>query len=107
MGEFEALVARSHDAGLDVIIDFVPNHTARSYHSDAAPAGIEDFGAHDDTNMFFSPSNNYYYITRQLFAPSIDLGTGVAAANLSLPRAACSITRCRNSPASRWRTTGT
>lgn len=79
MGEFEELVARTHDAGLEVIIDFVPNHTARCYHSDAAPAGIEDFGAHDDADMFFSPNNNYYYITRQLFAPSIDLGSGKKA----------------------------
>ena len=79
MAEFEALVARTHDAGLEVIIDFVPNHTARRYHSDAAPAGVEDFGAHDDTNYFFKASNNYYYITRQLFAPSIDLGTGKKA----------------------------
>ncbi len=79
MAEFEALVARTHDNGMEVVIDFVPNHTARRYHSDVAPAGIEDFGAHDDTNMFFSPDNNYYYITRQLFAPSIDLGTGKQA----------------------------
>ncbi len=79
MAEFEALVARTHDAGMDVIIDFVPNHTARRYHSDAAPAGIDDFGAADDTDKFFSPSNNYYYITRQLFAPSIDLGAGKKA----------------------------
>lgn len=79
MAEFEALVARTHDNGMEVVIDFVPNHTARRYHSDVAPAGIEDFGAHDDTNMFFSPNNNYYYITRQLFAPSIDLGTGKQA----------------------------
>lgn len=79
MAEFEALVARTHDNGMEVVIDFVPNHTARRYHSDVAPAGIEDFGAHDDSNMFFSPDNNYYYITRQLFAPSIDLGTGKQA----------------------------
>ena len=79
MAEFEALVARTHDAGMDVIIDFVPNHTARRYHSDSAPAGIEDFGAHDDTNCFFHPDNNYYYIIRQLFAPSIDLGSGEQA----------------------------
>lgn len=44
MEEFEALVARTHDAGLDVIIDFVPNHTARCYHSDVKPAGIKDLG---------------------------------------------------------------
>lgn len=79
MAEFEALVARTHDNGMEVVIEFVPNHTARRYHSDVAPAGIEDFGAHDDSNMFFSPNNNYYYITRQLFAPSIDLGTGKQA----------------------------
>lgn len=79
MKEFEALVARTHDAGMGVIIDFVPNHTARRYHSDCAPAGVEDFGAHDNTDMFFSPTNNYYYITRQLFAPSLDLGSGKKA----------------------------
>ena len=79
MKEFEELVTRTHDAGMDVIIDFVPNHTARRYHSDCAPAGVEDFGAGDNTEMFFDPSNNYYYITRQLFAPSIDLGTGKKA----------------------------
>ncbi len=42
--EFEALVSRTHAAGMKVLIDFVPNHVARRYHSDAAPAGIEDFG---------------------------------------------------------------
>lgn len=79
MREFEQLVARTHDAGMEVIIDFVPNHTARRYHSDAKPAGIEDFGTNDDPEKFFSPSNNYYYITRQLFAPSLDLGQGKKA----------------------------
>ena len=79
MGEFEALVARTHDAGLEVIIDFVPNHTARCYNSDAKPEGVRDFGEDDNTEMFFSPDNNYYYITRQLFAPSIDLGSGKKA----------------------------
>ncbi len=79
MSEFEALVARTHDAGLDVIIDFVPNHTARCYNSDVKPAGVKDFGEDDNTDMFFSPNNNYYYMTRQLFAPSIDLGTGKKA----------------------------
>ena len=35
MREFENLVRRTHRAGLKVIIDFVPNHVARQYHSDA------------------------------------------------------------------------
>ena len=62
MKEFEALVARTHEAGLRVIIDFVPNHVARSYASDAKPAGVEDLGAADDTALAFSPQNNFYYI---------------------------------------------
>ncbi len=33
MAEFEAMVGRSHNAGVDVIIDFVPNHISREYHS--------------------------------------------------------------------------
>lgn len=76
MLEFEQLVKRTHDAGLKVIIDFIPNHVARRYASDAKPVGIEDFGANDDTTKFFAPNNNFYYITRQLFAPSINLGDG-------------------------------
>lgn len=76
MGEFESLVKRTHRAGMRVIIDFVPNHVARQYHSDVKPVGIEDFGQNDDQNMFFSPRNDFYYITRQQFAPSINLGQG-------------------------------
>ncbi|MDE6311072.1 MAG: alpha-amylase [Muribaculaceae bacterium] len=74
--EFEALIVRTHEAGMKAIIDFVPNHVAREYHSDAKPSGIEDLGQGDNTDMFFSPSNNFYYITRQQFAPSVDLGQG-------------------------------
>jgi maltooligosyltrehalose synthase len=29
--EFEALIARTHKAGLKLIIDIVPNHIARKY----------------------------------------------------------------------------
>lgn len=76
MSEFQALVARVHESGMKVIIDFVPNHTARQYNSDAKPAGVEDFGATDDKNLFFGHNNNYYYIPNQIFAPSIDLGSG-------------------------------
>lgn len=78
--EFEKLVARTHRAGLKVIIDFVPNHVAREYASDKLPAGVEDLGHGDNREMFFSPTNNFYYITRQQFAPQgVDLGTGADA----------------------------
>lgn len=73
MKEFEAVVKRTHKAGLRLIIDFVPNHTARVYHSDSAPAGIRDFGVDDDFSKFFAKDNNYYYITNQRFAPSFDI----------------------------------
>lgn len=62
MKEFQALVARTHRAGLKVLIDFVPNHVARQYHSDAAPEGVGDFGDADDKGKAFSPENNFYYI---------------------------------------------
>lgn len=76
MKEFEKLVERTHKAGLKVIIDFVPNHVARQYHSDAKPVGIEDLGAGDDNTKFFAHNNNFYYIPCQQFAPHIDLGYG-------------------------------
>src|SRR5258705_6498805 len=50
MQEFEQLVERTHKAGLKVIIDFIPNHVARSYHSDMKPEGVKDLGETDDKN---------------------------------------------------------
>ncbi len=77
MAEFEALVERTHRAGLKVIIDFVPNHVAREYESDAKPADTQDLGEGDNPMMFFDPKNNFYYITGQEFAPvGVDLGQG-------------------------------
>jgi glycosidase len=67
MQEFEALVERTHGAGLKVIIDFVPNHVARAYKSDAKPAGVKDLGESDDTTASFKPSNNFYYLPGQKF----------------------------------------
>ena len=76
MKEFEQLVARTHENGLKVIIDFVPNHVAREYHSIAKPQGISNLGEGDDINTHFSPNNNFYYLPGEQFAPSIDLGQG-------------------------------
>lgn len=73
MKEFEQTVKRIHNSGLKIIIDFVPNHTARRYHSDSAPSGIKDFGVDDDISMFFARDNNYYYITNQQFSPSFNI----------------------------------
>lgn len=67
MTEFEHLVDRTHAEGLKVIIDFVPNHVARSYKSDKKPAGVKDLGETDDKNVAFSASNNFYYLPGQSF----------------------------------------
>ena len=67
MQEFESLVDRTHKAGLKVIIDFVPNHVARIYGSDAASShpGIDDFGMNDDAGESFRAGNDFYYLPGQ------------------------------------------
>lgn len=67
MKEFEQLVERTHKHGLKVIIDFVPNHVARVYHSDAKPPGVKDLGETDDQSLNFNPGNNFYYLPGQSF----------------------------------------
>ena len=67
MEEFEALVQRTHDADLKVLIDFIPNHVARQYASDKKPAGVRDFGEGDKTSVIFDQQNNFYYLPNQAF----------------------------------------
>jgi len=73
MKEFENLVKRTHQAGMKVIIDFVPNHVARQYRSDAKPEGVKDLGETDHQGWAFSPLNNFYYLPNQPFTPRFDL----------------------------------
>lgn len=61
MKEFEDLVTRAHNAGLKVVIDFVPNHVARQYKSICKPEEVEDIGEKDNTSLHFSTDNNFYY----------------------------------------------
>ncbi|MFV5701166.1 alpha-amylase family protein [Flavobacterium sp. XS2P12] len=65
--EFEALIARTHKAGLKVIIDIVPNHIARKYEGKNNPVGVRDFGADDDTTVEYKRDNNFYYIPNTHF----------------------------------------
>ena len=73
MQEFEALVKRTHEADLGVIIDFVPNHVAREYKSLCKPAGVEDLGENDHPEWAFSPLNNFYYLPGEKFTMDKDL----------------------------------
>lgn len=71
MDEFQQLVDRTHQAGMKVIIDFVPNHVAREYHSIMKPDGVRDLGEDDDTGKHFSPTNNFYYCPGQPFVSPV------------------------------------
>ena len=76
MQEFEALVERTHQASLKIIIDFVPNHVARQYHSICKPEGVKDLGENDNQQVGFDPQNNFYYCPGQRFTPYFDLYHG-------------------------------
>ncbi|OLQ74159.1 alpha-amylase [Photobacterium proteolyticum] len=65
--EFQALIERSHQHGLKVIIDIVPNHVARRYEGLTNPVGVEDFGASDETTQAYHRDNNFYYIPGETF----------------------------------------
>ncbi len=63
LAEFKALLERCDSMGLKVIIDFVPNHVARSYQSDVRPE--LSFGEGDQTDKFFDRDNHFYYLQEE------------------------------------------
>ena len=65
--EFESLIARTHEVGLKVLIDIVPNHVARNYEGLTNPAGVTDFGAEDDKTLTYAVNNNFYYNPGEAF----------------------------------------
>ena len=65
--EFQSLIKRTHDNGLKLIIDIVPNHVARNYEGMTHPEGVSDFGAGDDTSVAYARDNNFYYIPGEAF----------------------------------------
>ena len=71
MNEFENLIKRTHEAGMKVIIDFVPNHVAREYHSIASPIGVKALGEDDNTDKHFDAQNNFYYCPGEPFVSPV------------------------------------
>ncbi len=98
MNEFEQLISRTHQAGLKVIIDFVPNHVARQYQSICKPNGVKDLGEDDDTMMGFDPKNNFYYCPGERFTPYFDLYHGEAEPYLEEPAKATGNDHFDNAP---------
>ena len=98
MEEFEQLVARTHKAGMKVIIDFVPNHVARQYHSVCKPEGVKDLGEDDNTADGFNPQNNFYYCPGERFTPYFDLYHGETEAYMEEPAKATGNDCFHNAP---------
>lgn len=98
MQEFEQLVERTHEAGMKVIIDFVPNHVARQYHSLCRPDGVRDLGEDDRCERGFDPQNNFYYCPGQRLNPGFDLWHGEEAPYLEEPAKATGNDCFHNAP---------
>lgn len=60
---FSKCLDRIHAQGLAVVIDFIPNHTARQYSSKKGKEILGwDLGEEDNIQQAFHPQNNYYYL---------------------------------------------
>ena len=59
--EFKDLIKRVHDAGLKVIIDFVPNHVARDYGKISPAEGHPMLGREDDKSVHWKEENDFIY----------------------------------------------
>lgn len=55
--EFKALLLRCRRWGMVPMIDFIPNHVSRNYHS-----AHDNLGSRDDKHAFFSRDNAFYYL---------------------------------------------
>lgn len=98
MEEWGSLIARTHRAGMDVIMDFVPNHVARQYHSIRKPVGVRDLGEDDHTDEQFDAQNNFYYCPNEEFNPWFDLKQGTDEPYYEKPAKATGNDRFDNRP---------
>lgn len=60
MEEFRALLARCRSWGMVPMLDFIPNHVSRHYHSADNPLGESD-----NKSCFFARDNAFYYLSPQ------------------------------------------
>jgi glycosidase len=74
MHEFESLIKRTHDAGMKVCTDFVPNHVARIYDGRRTPEGVPVPGRDDDPSVHWAPDNDFYYYPGEYLTLPVDSG---------------------------------
>ena len=86
MEEFEETIARIHEKGMKVIMDFIPNHLAREYKSLCKPYDVEEFGEYDNKNVSFAKDNNFYYCPNQEFIVPDQQSSDPQFLNSSIPQ---------------------
>src|SRR4029077_19810743 len=79
LDDFKSLLNRIYRHGMKAVIDFVPNHVARSYDSNVRPdlnlGAKGNNGAGDDRSIFLSPQNNFFYLKPDGNGPPLRLPT--------------------------------
>lgn len=65
MEEFEDLINRTHNAGLKLIIDYVPNHVSRDYGKVSPVPGHPVLGQDDDKTVHWKAENDFFYYPGQ------------------------------------------
>ncbi len=81
MAEFESLIKRTHEAGLKMIIDFVPNHVSRDYGKVCPNEGHPVLGADDDKNVHWSLENDFFYYPGEKLALPTEAPSGMEPYN--------------------------
>lgn len=77
MEEFESLLERTHETGLKMIIDFVPNHVSRDYGKITDPSGHPVLGADDDRNLHWKEENDFFYYPGQKLVLPTEVPSGM------------------------------
>ena len=77
MNEFKDLINRTHEAGLKVIIDFVPNHVSRDYGRINPTPGHPVLGAEDDKTTHWKPENDFFYYVGHALTLPTDVPEGM------------------------------